>query len=157
MEADSPRKKRRNLMEYYGQAEKKPEDLSTRRPDPIDLDNPAFSAELYLNKYLYEVSLPELIHRDNDLVTEIKTLDGDMKTLVYENYSKFISATDTIKEMRLKVDSMDSQVNKLAACIDKLDMRTSAINASLQQDRKRILQLSGVHNLLKKVSLADAS
>jgi len=29
--------------------------------------------------------------------SETKALDGEMKTLVYENYSKFISATETIK------------------------------------------------------------
>ena len=32
--------------------------------------------------------------------TETRSLDGDMKTLVYENYSKFISATETIKKVR---------------------------------------------------------
>ena len=30
----------------------------------------------------------------------VKTLDGEMKTLVYENYSKFITATDTIRTVR---------------------------------------------------------
>ena len=36
---------------------------------------------------------------------EIKELDGDMKTLVYNNYNKFIAATDTIKKVRLSVHS----------------------------------------------------
>jgi hypothetical protein len=31
---------------------------------------------------------------------EMREIDGDMKTLVYENYSKFISATDTIRKVR---------------------------------------------------------
>jgi hypothetical protein len=30
---------------------------------------------------------------------DIKELDSDMKTLVYENYEKFISATDIIKKV----------------------------------------------------------
>lgn len=30
---------------------------------------------------------------------EIREIDGDMKTLVYENYNKFISATDTIRKV----------------------------------------------------------
>ena len=34
---------------------------------------------------------------------QIKTLDSDMQTLVYENYNKFISATDTIRKMKSKV------------------------------------------------------
>jgi hypothetical protein len=34
---------------------------------------------------------------------EIKELESDMQMLVYENYNKFISATDTIQEMKNKV------------------------------------------------------
>ena len=33
-------------------------------------------------------------------LTEIRSLDSDMQTLVYENYNKFISATDTIRKVR---------------------------------------------------------
>ena len=33
-------------------------------------------------------------------MTEIRSLDSDMQTLVYENYNKFISATDTIRKVR---------------------------------------------------------
>jgi hypothetical protein len=31
---------------------------------------------------------------------EIRTLDSELQTLVYENYNKFISATDVIKDVR---------------------------------------------------------
>ena len=31
---------------------------------------------------------------------EIRTLDSELQTLVYENYNKFISATDVIKNVR---------------------------------------------------------
>ena len=30
---------------------------------------------------------------------EIRSLDSEMQTLVYENYNKFISATDTIRKV----------------------------------------------------------
>jgi hypothetical protein len=36
-------------------------------------------------------------------VLETRSLDGDMKTLVYDNYSKFISATETIKKVFIAV------------------------------------------------------
>jgi hypothetical protein len=36
-----------------------------------------------------------------DLFLEIQHLDGDMKTLVYENYTKFIAATDTIRSVSI--------------------------------------------------------
>lgn len=34
------------------------------------------------------------------LGAEIKGLDGERKALVYDNYSKLISATDTIRKVR---------------------------------------------------------
>ena len=34
-----------------------------------------------------------------EVVKEIRSLDSEMQTLVYENYNKFISATDTIRKV----------------------------------------------------------
>lgn len=36
------------------------------------------------------------------MVTEIRGLDGERKALVYDNYSKLIAATDTIRKVRPK-------------------------------------------------------
>jgi hypothetical protein len=36
---------------------------------------------------------------ENEVVKEIRSLDSEMQTLVYENYNKFISATDTIRKV----------------------------------------------------------
>ena len=36
---------------------------------------------------------------EQKMVRDIKGLDSDMQTLVYENYNKFISATDTIRKV----------------------------------------------------------
>jgi len=48
-------------------------------------------------------SKPELTHQEDETVrervTEVRELDGNMKTLVYDNYNKFISATDTIRKV----------------------------------------------------------
>ena len=42
-----------------------------------------------------------------------QALDGDMQMLVYENYNKFISATETIKRMKNNVDAMDSDMESV--------------------------------------------
>jgi YD repeat-containing protein len=36
---------------------------------------------------------------ENELVGEIRGLDGERKALVYDNYSKLIAATDTIRKV----------------------------------------------------------
>lgn len=37
--------------------------------------------------------------KENEIVREAQTLNSEMQTLVYENYNKFISATETIKKV----------------------------------------------------------
>lgn len=46
-------------------------------------------------------NLAGLLHRHVEMAAEIKNLDTDLQMLVYENYSKFISATETIKRLRV--------------------------------------------------------
>jgi hypothetical protein len=37
--------------------------------------------------------------QQSDIIQDTQTLHSDMQTLVYENYNKFISATDTIRKV----------------------------------------------------------
>lgn len=87
------------------------------------VDSDTFEPNKYFSRLLKEKTLSGLIKRDNELVAgnengmydkaarclmdtlivEIREIDGDMKTLVYENYSKFISATDTIRKVCIKI------------------------------------------------------
>lgn len=45
-----------------------------------------------------------ILQRHVEMAAEIKNLDTDLQMLVYENYNKFISATDTIKRWVLNAD-----------------------------------------------------
>lgn len=37
--------------------------------------------------------------KETEIVKDTQTLHSDMQTLVYENYNKFISATDTVRKV----------------------------------------------------------
>jgi hypothetical protein len=54
---------------------------------------------------------------------EIRSLDSDMQTLVYENYNKFIAATETIRQVSALCLLMGMLASKL--CI--LTMLTVAV------------------------------
>jgi len=62
-----------------------------------------FVPEQYLHELFKTKKMKELVYKDQQLTQQVKTLDSDMQTLVYENYNKFISATDTIRKMKSKV------------------------------------------------------
>lgn len=46
--------------------------------------------------------MKQIMDHENEIVKDTQTLHSDMQTLVYENYNKFISATDTIKKVNQK-------------------------------------------------------
>lgn len=39
------------------------------------------------------------MQKEHLIYRQIQSLDSEMQTLVYENYNKFISATDTIRKV----------------------------------------------------------
>ncbi|KAG0299546.1 Vacuolar protein sorting-associated protein 51, partial [Dissophora globulifera] len=121
------------------------------KADPYDLDSHAFEVDKYMHKLFVEKQLPGLVQSDNELVADIRQLDGDMKTLVYENYSKFLSATDTINKMKSNVDNLESEMSRLTENISKIATSSSAIHSSLGGKREKIRQLNGVHSLLTKL------
>ena len=57
--------------------------------------------QVALDKMMKEMTIVDLVGTQNKIVSEIKELDGNMKTLVYENYNKFILATDTIRKVNI--------------------------------------------------------
>ncbi|PHU30151.1 hypothetical protein BC332_02244 [Capsicum chinense] len=64
----------------------------------------AYKPRIYWKQLLYKVAVQKsnlegLLQRHVEMAAEIKNLDTDLQMLVYENYKKFVSATDTIKSL----------------------------------------------------------
>ena len=76
--------------------------------NPLDINNANFDPELFVNRLISEASLSQLMAQEGEIVRQIQGLDSDMQTLVYENYNKFIAATETIRKMRVDFRSMDA-------------------------------------------------
>lgn len=55
---------------------------------------------------LQDCSLQQIMDHETDIVKDTLTLHSDMQTLVYENYNKFISATDTVKKVGMLPKSL---------------------------------------------------
>ena len=103
------------LASYYGMEGTQPkEDLSG------DIDSPSFDPEAFVRFLLQSVRQEDLLRRHEDMVQEVKKLDSDMQMLVYENYNRFISATDTIRTMKSNVDGMDSSMQELEKVTGRL-------------------------------------
>ncbi|KAL4921798.1 Vps51/Vps67-domain-containing protein [Aspergillus aurantiobrunneus] len=69
-----------------------------------ELDSPDFDPQRYVNNFLATSSLSTILKAENTLVGDVRTLDGERKALVYDNYSKLIRAVETIGKMRQSMD-----------------------------------------------------
>ncbi|CAG8041998.1 unnamed protein product [Penicillium salamii] len=69
-----------------------------------ELDSADFDPHRYVEHLLSSSSLSTVLKAENTLVGDIRTLDGERKALVYDNYSKLIRAVETIGKMRRSMD-----------------------------------------------------
>ncbi|XP_072101871.1 vacuolar protein sorting-associated protein 51 homolog [Mobula birostris] len=140
------------LKLYYGLSEGGGRQPSSRDPlDPADIDGAHFDPEVYLNKLRSESTLAELMDSETEMVKQIRALDSDMQTLVYENYNKFISATDTIRKMKNDFRKMEDEMDCLATNMSAITEFSARISHTLQDQHQQITKLSGVHALLRKL------
>uniref|UniRef100_A0A3Q1J959 Vacuolar protein sorting-associated protein 51 homolog n=1 Tax=Anabas testudineus TaxID=64144 RepID=A0A3Q1J959_ANATE len=139
------------LKLYYGLNEEGKAPEQQESLDPCDINGPHFDPEHYLNKLRRECSLAELMDQETCMVKQIRSLDSDMQTLVYENYNKFISATDTIRKMKNDFKKMEDEMDRLSANMSTITEFSACISGTLQDQHAQITKLSGVHTLLRKL------
>lgn len=148
-EAELQRRGRNNdRLKMYYQAQNGDQH---REESSFDIDSNQFQADEYIHRLKQEKNLEQLMDTEHDMVRQIRTLDSEMQTLVYENYNKFISATDTIRTMKRDFHKMEDEMEKLTKNVQSVSTLSLEINDAMHTNRQRIQKLSGVHSLLKKL------
>ncbi|XP_001360415.2 vacuolar protein sorting-associated protein 51 homolog [Drosophila pseudoobscura] len=125
--------------------------MSESNASPFDMDSSSFDAEKYLERLLKDCSLRQIMDTEAAVVKDTQTLHSDMQTLVYENYNKFISATDTIRKMKDDFKQMESDVNLLMTKMQSITTFSEQITGTLQGTRSQLCRLSEKHSLLKRL------
>ena len=98
-----------------------------------------------------ERSLVEVIEKNNELFTESKALDNDQQTLVYENYSKFMAASDTLSELHTQMSALDADLADLKESISTVNTNYSTLEDSMAMKWKQIRKLDTMEKDLNKL------
>ncbi|KAL1516757.1 hypothetical protein ABEB36_000618 [Hypothenemus hampei] len=125
--------------------------MTEKNTNPLDINGPNFSPNMYLDKIFKECTLRQVMDHESEIVKDTQTLHSDMQTLVYENYNKFISATDTIRKMKNDFKKMEDEMDLLMSNMESITSFSDKINLNLQETRNKISHLSGVHSLLQRL------
>ncbi len=100
---------------------------------PSELDAAGFDADAYVARALAGSSLSELLRTYARVLGEIRALDAEKKALVYDNYSKLISATETIRKMRSNMDPLNPMARTLDPAIASIYEQASGLREEMRK------------------------
>ena len=135
----------KSLKQFYGLDAPDPE------REARDIDSPHFQARAFYEESLQTDSLPKLLAKEQSLVSEIQSFDSDLQTLVYDNYSKFLGASDTVDSLSESISTMTDKMNHLRDNLTGVAKHSEEIGADLEPNRQKIQRLVGISRLLERV------
>ncbi|CAG7556616.1 unnamed protein product [Fusarium equiseti] len=122
------------LREYYNLRAAAPRiEIPDSEVPATEIDAPDFNAEEYVAKVINKSSLEELMKLYTSVVGEVRALDAEKKALVYDNYSKLITATETIRKMRANMDPLNPMASTLDPAIAQIYSQASSIRDALRE------------------------
>ncbi|XP_047310599.1 vacuolar protein sorting-associated protein 51 homolog [Impatiens glandulifera] len=151
---DDKAKRMRDLLSSFYSTDPPPSlpaNASSKYATLDTINTITFDADQYMNLLVQKSNLEGLLQRHVEMAAEIKNLDTDLQMLVYENYNKFISATETIKRMNSNIVGMESNMEQLLDKILTVQSKSDGVNTSLFEKREHIEKLHRTRNLLRKV------
>lgn len=98
-----------------------------------EIDKDGFDADAYVQSLLASASLETILRVEGELISEIKNLDGERKALVYDNYSKLIAATDTIRRMRTNMDPLTPATSTLSPAVNHIADTATSLSKELRE------------------------
>ncbi|KAJ8521901.1 hypothetical protein ONZ45_g1474 [Pleurotus djamor] len=125
------------LRKHYGLGVGPPAPLPGNLADPMNLDSSAFDAKAYYDQLIATSSLQGLLRRENELLSgiivftsfinvsqatalEIRELDSERQSLVYNHHHELIAASDTIAAVKTRAESLDTDLDALMAAFSDI-------------------------------------
>ncbi|KAH6913168.1 vesicular transporter [Coprinopsis sp. MPI-PUGE-AT-0042] len=106
--------------------------------------SPAFDAKSYYEQLITTSTLPMLLKQENELLSEIRQLDSERQSLVYNHHHELIAASDTIGAMKTHAESLESDLDLLRAAFSEISRLSAEVaiedsqpNSEGQQERRQ--------------------
>lgn len=119
--------------------------------DPYNINSTDFNPDLYLQRVFKEYRLTEIMDREQQIHREIQLLESEMQRLVYDNYNKFISATDTIKKMKTDFQMMEQEMESLVENMSKISVYSGNVSQALHKRAQQVASLNTTSTLLNRL------
>lgn len=100
-------------------------------------------------------NLTSLIDEESKLFKQIRMLNSEFHTLLYENYNKLISAAQIIGQMSNNFDHMEQEINSLSDNMEEIIKQSDHLSSNLSDKFKNLSKLSSTYSTLKKLQFAS--
>jgi len=117
----------------------------------VDLNAEGFDPKEYVHHILEKQGIQGLLQEEATIKSQVRNLESDMQMLVYENYNKFISATDMIRKMKTNVESMEQEMKLLSRKMASISNKCEHLEGALEHNRDKMENLVGVNRLLQRL------
>ncbi|KAI6123557.1 Vps51/Vps67-domain-containing protein [Pisolithus croceorrhizus] len=125
----APKTRARDLLrKHYGLGVGPPPPLPGNQNDPMNMDSVAFDAKSYYDQLITTSSLPTLLRREVELLSEIRQLDGERQSLVYNHHHELIAAGDTIAAMKTQAEALEGDLDMLKAAFSEISRLVTEVS-----------------------------
>ncbi|EGF98813.1 uncharacterized protein MELLADRAFT_76017 [Melampsora larici-populina 98AG31] len=134
------KKRNRNLLrDYYGLSS-----TSSNHPpeETHDMDSVLFNHQVWFERLIQDSSgsttstgssgsrLDLILSNANQIVSEIRELDGERQSLVYNHHHELVDASVTIGKMKTSAETLDNTLNELQTEFSSISETISTISNS---------------------------
>ncbi|CAG5082480.1 Oidioi.mRNA.OKI2018_I69.PAR.g10138.t1.cds [Oikopleura dioica] len=140
---------RSKLRDFYKSQARENAEL-VRNPQ-FNLDSSQFQKDQFIDGVLRQMPLAALLQKEREIGREISTLDQSMQSLVYDNYNKFIKATDTIKQMRVDFKDIEKSMDELVSEMSQISKLSTSLNSKMKPCREEVADLVEQQETLTKM------
>ncbi|GAC94565.1 hypothetical protein PHSY_002138 [Pseudozyma hubeiensis SY62] len=105
------------LRDYYG--------LSSDATQTPESPAAPTEAKIDIQSLLRSSSLSVLLGKESELIVQIRELDGERQSLVYNHHHELVAASDTIRNMKVKSESLDPSLDSLKASFETMSTLAS--------------------------------
>jgi hypothetical protein len=117
-----------------------------------DLDSIHFHPSLYTSQLIHHGDTLQILKETNQLSQSIRLLDSTMQTLVYENYSKFISATGAIRSIGQSVDQSNEGLETLRERMQRIEENAKLLESNVSEKRQQVVEKLKLKRLLNRLT-----
>jgi len=119
--------------------------------DGKDLDSPFFDVDAHTTHHVVNSSVHKLLEMDEQLTLQVRTLDSSTQNMVYENYSKFIDATEAVKSVGVNVEANRQGLERLKNGLVIINDQSRLVEEDLGSLRDAVAEKIRVKRLLTRL------